>query len=323
MTVDATPNVPRQPCGGVRGVQARGPAIQRSRLSTRTFISSIRRVRRARPIPVPRARAHRCPLCRLDIARSPSRSESWGRSRSKRARGSRTTSGCSRSPSATPIIVGVIGNLEPEKPEFPEYLERYRKNPLFRGIRCGNLWGRDITAQVESPAFINGLKRLAEADLVMDTANPRLSLLQAIVRVTDKVAESSSRPRSPAGADAVRDRRGSRGARTVLRELGARPQVYVKLSAIIHSGERAGVDRARDVPCRARQADGCLRRGSRHLRQRLAEQRRRCARRQGLRGREGVFRDRGRERSPRSTSGGTRSPRTSGSSNATHLQPSL
>lgn len=86
-----------------------------------------------------------------------------------------------------PIIVGVIGNLEPEKPEFPEYLERYRKNPLFRGIRCGNLWGRDITAQVESPAFINGLKRLAEADLVMDTANPRLSLLQAIVRVTDQV----------------------------------------------------------------------------------------------------------------------------------------
>ena len=42
-----------------------------------------------------------------------------------------------------PIIVAVVGNLEPEKPEFPEYLERYHKNRLFRGIRCGNLWGRD------------------------------------------------------------------------------------------------------------------------------------------------------------------------------------
>ncbi len=81
-----------------------------------------------------------------------------------------------------PIIVGVVGNLEPEKPEFPEYLERYRKNPLFRGIRCGNLWGRDLTAQVSSPAFIRGLELLAQADLVMDTANPRVPLLDAIVR---------------------------------------------------------------------------------------------------------------------------------------------
>ena len=41
------------------------------------------------------------------------------------------------------IIVGVIGNLEPDKPEFKEYFDRYRKHPLFRGIRYGNLWGRD------------------------------------------------------------------------------------------------------------------------------------------------------------------------------------
>ena len=86
-----------------------------------------------------------------------------------------------------PIIVAVIGNLEPEKPEFAEYLGRYRKNPLFRGIRCGNLWGRDFAAQSGMPAFIDGLKRLADADLVMDTANPSLALLQAVLRVTDQV----------------------------------------------------------------------------------------------------------------------------------------
>jgi L-fuconolactonase len=33
------------------------------------------------------------------------------------------------------IIVGVIGNLEPDKPEFKEYFDRYRKHPLWRGIR--------------------------------------------------------------------------------------------------------------------------------------------------------------------------------------------
>ena len=134
-----------------------------------------------------------------------------------------------------PIIVGVIGNLEPEKPEFAEYLDRYRKNRLFRGIRCGNLWGRDITAQVSQPAFIAGLKRLADADLVMDSANPRLSLLQAIVRATDQVPTLrvvlDHLPALPAPETAA-----DKAALDVaLRELGARPQVYAKLSAIIHN----------------------------------------------------------------------------------------
>jgi predicted TIM-barrel fold metal-dependent hydrolase len=156
-----------------------------------------------------------------------------------------------------PIIVGVVGNLEPEKPEFPEYLERYRKNPLFRGIRCGNLWGRDITKQVESPAFLNGLKRLADADLVMDTANPRLSLLQAIVRVTDqaptlRVVLDHLPALTP--FEIAADRVALDG---VLRELAARPLVYVKLSAIIHSVQgkvsaelqtyRAGLDRLMEI----------------------------------------------------------------------------
>ena len=134
-----------------------------------------------------------------------------------------------------PIIVGVIGNLEPEKPEFGEYLERYHKNPLFRGIRCGNLWGRDITAQVESEAFISGLRRLADADLVMDTANPRLSLLEAMVRVTDKVPTLrivlDHLPAIPTPETSVE----RATLDTALGELGARPQVYVKLSAIIHN----------------------------------------------------------------------------------------
>jgi predicted TIM-barrel fold metal-dependent hydrolase len=133
-----------------------------------------------------------------------------------------------------PIVVGVVGNLEPEKAEFPEYLERYRKNPIFRGIRCGNLWGRDLTAQVSHPAFIRGVELLAQADLVMDTANPRVPLLDAIVRLTDKVPTlrvvidhlPALEPPEPAAERTAYDR--------VLRELAQRPQVYVKLSAIIH-----------------------------------------------------------------------------------------
>jgi L-fuconolactonase len=87
------------------------------------------------------------------------------------------------------LIVGTIGNLEPDKPEFREYLGRYHKDPLFRGIRYGNLWGRDLTVEVEKPEFIAGIKDLAAADLTLDTANPRAELMQTIVRLTDKVPE--------------------------------------------------------------------------------------------------------------------------------------
>jgi predicted TIM-barrel fold metal-dependent hydrolase len=87
------------------------------------------------------------------------------------------------------IVVGTIGDLEPEKPEFREYLERYHRNPLFRGIRCGNLWGRSLTNSVNNPNFISGIKLLASNNLTLDTANPNRNLLEGIVRLTDKVPE--------------------------------------------------------------------------------------------------------------------------------------
>src|SRR6516225_4402937 len=60
-----------------------------------------------------------------------------------------------------PLMVGAIGNLRPEKPEFGDYLERYAKNPLYRGIRYGNLWGYDLPGQIDNPALVQGLKLLA------------------------------------------------------------------------------------------------------------------------------------------------------------------
>jgi L-fuconolactonase len=131
-----------------------------------------------------------------------------------------------------PIIVGVVGNLEPDKADFGEMLARYHKNRLFRGIRYGNLWGRDLTKQAGNPAFIEGLKLLAQADLVLDTANPRVDLLQGIVRVTDKVPDLRvvidhlpSLDPTPENQQAYDD---------VLRELQQRARVFVKLSAVIH-----------------------------------------------------------------------------------------
>ena len=95
-----------------------------------------------------------------------------------------------------PMMVGTIGNLQPEKPEFKEYLDRYRKNRLFLGIRYGNLWGYNLANQVANPTFIEGLKLLQQADLTLDTANPAPDLIEAVLRVNDRGAGAADRGRS-------------------------------------------------------------------------------------------------------------------------------
>ncbi len=130
------------------------------------------------------------------------------------------------------IVVGVIGNLEPEKPEFAEYLERYRKNPLFLGIRYGNLWGRDLNKQAENPAFINGMKLVAQAGLTLDTANPRVSLLEGIIRLTDQVPDLRVVLDHLPNLDPTEAERTAYDRALV--EIGKRPKIYVKLSSIIH-----------------------------------------------------------------------------------------
>ena len=157
-----------------------------------------------------------------------------------------------------PIIVGVIGNLEPDKPEFPQYLERYHKNPLFRGIRYGNLWGRDITKQSTNPDFIGGLKRLAEADLVLDTANPRVPLLEAMLRISDavptlRIVLDHLPALDPDGSRSSRLRCGAAGDRQAAADLREALRNHPP-------GERPGVNRAQLVSRTAGHTDGRVRR---------------------------------------------------------------
>jgi L-fuconolactonase len=136
-----------------------------------------------------------------------------------------------------PLFVGTVGDLEPEKPDFADEFARFRKDPLFLGIRCGNIWNRDVTEQVNDPKFIDGLRRIADADMVMDSANPTVELMQAMLKINDKIPKLrivldhipsfDPTPAEQAGYDAV------------LKEIHGRPTIYAKLSEIDHRTMKA------------------------------------------------------------------------------------
>ncbi|TDE15650.1 amidohydrolase family protein [Dyadobacter psychrotolerans] len=131
------------------------------------------------------------------------------------------------------IIVGVIGNLEPGKPEFNKQLDRFQNNPLFLGIRYGNLWGRDIAIQLKSPGFISDLKALARDGLVLDTANPNPALLAAIVNLTDLVPDLKIIIDHLPQMNIPADKQIKNNYEADLRLLGQSPKVYVKISEVL------------------------------------------------------------------------------------------
>jgi L-fuconolactonase len=88
-----------------------------------------------------------------------------------------------------PVIVGAVGNLIPGTPDFTRELERLHANPLFVGIRYGNLWDRDLYADAKKPEFIADLRLLAAAGLELDSANPDPRLIEAILAVSQQVPD--------------------------------------------------------------------------------------------------------------------------------------
>lgn len=130
-----------------------------------------------------------------------------------------------------PSVVGLVGFLDAGQPGFGAHLERFSRNPLFRGIRYGNLWGRSLADQMDNPRFVEDMGLLAQAGLALDTANPDLKLLEAMLKLSDRlpalrmVVDHLPKIQVPQ-ADRNRFRR-------ILQGFAARPQTYVKLSAVL------------------------------------------------------------------------------------------
>jgi len=126
-----------------------------------------------------------------------------------------------------PVMTGMIGDLEPDHKDFPRHLERFHRNPLFLGIRYGNIWDRDFHAKSNDPKFIEGVKLLAQANLTLDSANPTPELVSDLLKLKDRVPNlrlvMDHLPRLETNAQCDGQ----------LRELAKRPGVYVKVSGVL------------------------------------------------------------------------------------------
>jgi L-fucono-1,5-lactonase len=138
----------------------------------------------------------------------------------------------------SPLILGFIGDLQPETPDFAATLDRLHRSPLFLGIRYGNLWNRDPDAAVHNFDFISGLKLLAQAGLVLETANPDPALISAVVELSDRVPELRMVLDHLPHADPPADASARATYEANLHQLSQRPQIFVKGSEILRRMEK-------------------------------------------------------------------------------------
>ncbi|MBK9167089.1 MAG: amidohydrolase family protein [Bryobacterales bacterium] len=127
-----------------------------------------------------------------------------------------------------PVIVGVVGNLEPDDAAFGKRLETLRRNPLFLGIRYGNLWGRDLGAQLAKPRFVDGMRAAAAAGLALDSANPNEALLGALLRLKREVPDLRLVIDHLPQMNLADDRYPA-----VLSEIARLPAVWIKISEVL------------------------------------------------------------------------------------------
>jgi predicted TIM-barrel fold metal-dependent hydrolase len=131
-----------------------------------------------------------------------------------------------------PLFVGVIGSLKPDAPDFAEYLGRFSKDPLWRGIRYARVWVMEDGKMVFKPGMVDGLKRLADADQVLDMANPSFDLLRAALMVTKAVPALRVVMDHMPSLDPTPDTQALYDQ--LLGELAQQPNFFVKLSQVIH-----------------------------------------------------------------------------------------
>jgi L-fuconolactonase len=116
------------------------------------------------------------------------------------------------------VIAGFVGHLEPGAEGFRAHLERFRKNPLFRGIRLG---GTALARGLAQKAFMADLQRLVDDNLQLDAIGDA-AMFPVLLRITDRlpalrvVIDHVPFPEAAAYG-----------------ELAQRPKIYAKVSGML------------------------------------------------------------------------------------------
>jgi L-fuconolactonase len=140
-----------------------------------------------------------------------------------------------------PQFVGVVGSLDPSRPEFGEYLARFSKNPLWRGIRYARVWTIESGKQVLKPGMAEGLRLLAQTGQTLDMANPSFDLLRGALLVMDAAPDLRVVMDHMPSLDPTPETQTLYDGLT--RELAARPGFFIKLSQVMHK-DNGGVIQA-------------------------------------------------------------------------------
>ncbi len=123
-----------------------------------------------------------------------------------------------------PLIVAYVANLDAGTAEFRINLARFRKNPLVRGIR---LFDAKFEAGASQPAFIDDLKRLADAGLALDAIGETdTKWLAPLLTVAEKIPNLriviNHMPEEPPAWKTEQ-----------IAALAKHPQVYCKVSGVL------------------------------------------------------------------------------------------
>jgi predicted TIM-barrel fold metal-dependent hydrolase len=131
-----------------------------------------------------------------------------------------------------PIIVGFVGDLIPGTATYSSNLDRLHANPIFVGIRYGNLWQRDLSVDIKKAGFLADLKKLSKHGLELDSANPDPRLIRAILDVSDHIPDLriviDHLPSAPVPTEVS----ARKEYWTNLKRLSQNPKVFIKLSEI-------------------------------------------------------------------------------------------
>ena len=117
-----------------------------------------------------------------------------------------------------PFLLGLVGHLDPGTPEFRDHFERFRKNPLFLGIRVGD---QSVSDALARSACAADFRRLADAGLEADIlGRASADLVRFADRFPDLRIVIDHLPFAP-------------GAEGTLAELGRRSNVFAKVSGVL------------------------------------------------------------------------------------------